>query len=174
MLKKYPVIFGIILLLQPVFLAGQVLSNEQANSLFPFKTECLTMSNPLLPENEADIMAGQAAAFTGKSNTNILYFRDSVNEIFNKMIKSGYSQPQEFEADTLMLKLLADAGYSPNGLLEILNRLTTVQGRQSGGIFNTHSSPAQRIANVEGQIFLYGVTDTRRFREDRFKRIMKK
>jgi len=124
--------------------------------------------------NEADIMAGQAAAFSSKSSANILSFRDSVNEIFNKMIKSGYSQPQEFDADNLAVKLLANAGYSPNGLLEILNRLKTVQGSQSGGIFSTHPSPAQRIANIEGQIFLYKVTDTRRLREDRFKRIMKR
>jgi len=124
--------------------------------------------------NEAGIMAGQAAAFSGKSSANILSFRDSVNEIFNKMIKSGYSQPQEFDADNLAVKLLADAGYSPNGLLEILNRLTTVQSGQSGGIYSTHPSPAQRITNVEGQIFLYRVADTRRFREDRFKKIMKK
>jgi len=52
----------------------------------------------------------------------------TLNEIFNLMIKSGYSQPQEFEADNLAVKLLADAGYSPNGLLEILNILRTVQG----------------------------------------------
>jgi len=286
MLKKYPVIFGIFLLLQPVFLAGQILSGDQAASLFSAFDRMFNEEQPLTPEdeyylgravaaniltvykpytvnteltnylnlicqslvinssqpavyngyhvmildsrelnafstpsgrifltkglidivltedalagiiahelahvmlkhgikiiddmklaNEADIMAGQAAAFAGKSSANILSFRDSVNEIFNKMIKSGYSQPQEFEADNLAVKLLADAGYSPNGLLEILNRLTTVQGRQSGGIFSTHPSPAQRIVNIEGQIFLYRVTDTRRFREDRFKRIMKK
>jgi len=124
--------------------------------------------------NEAGIMAEQAAAFSGKSSARVLSFRDSVNEIFNKMIKSGYSRPQEFEADALAVKLLADAGYSPNGLLEILNILRTVQGNQRGGIYSTHPSPAQRIVNIEVQIFLYKVTDTRRFREERFKRIMKK
>jgi len=279
-------IFGIILLLQPVFLAGQVLSGEQANSLFSALDGMFNAERPLTPEdeyylgravaanilavyklytvnteltnylnlicqslvinssqlavyngyhvmildsrepnafstpgghifltkglidlvpsedalagiiahelahiilkhgikiiddmkftNEADIMAGQAAAFAGKSNMSILSFRDSVNEIFNKMIKSGYSQPQEFEADNLAVKLLADAGYSPNGLLEILNRLKTVQSGQSGGIYSTHPSPVQRIVNIEGQIFLYRVADTRRLREDRFKKIMKR
>jgi len=286
MLKKHFLIFGIILILQPVFLVGQVLSAEKANSLFSAFDKMFSDEQPLTPEdeyylgravaanilaiykpytvnneltnylnlicqalvinsaepavyngyhvmvldsrelnafstpgghifitkglidivpsedalagiiahemahvilkhgikminemkitNDADIMARQAAAFAGKSNTNILSFRDSVNEMFNLMIKSGYSQPQEFEADALAVKLLVDTGYSPNGLLEMLNILKTVQSGQSGGIFSTHPSSAQRIANIEGQISQYKVTDTRRFREERFKRIIAK
>ncbi|MDR2597048.1 MAG: hypothetical protein LBC76_06990 [Treponema sp.] len=49
--------------------------------------------------------------------------------------------------------MLADAGYSPNGLLEMLNRLRTVQGNQSVGIFSTHPSPVQCISNIEGKYF---------------------
>ena len=122
--------------------------------------------------NEAGIMAQQAAAFSGKSSAGVLSFRDSVNEIFNLMIKSGYSRPQELEADALAVKLLADAGYSPNGLLEILNVLKTVQGSQRGGIFNTHPSPERRIANVRIEIAGYKTTDNSFKRKERFFRIM--
>jgi len=200
MFKKYILIFGIILILQPVFLTGQVLSAEKANSLFSAFDKMFSDEQPLTPEdeyylgravaanilavykpytvnteltnylnlicqalvinssepavyngyhvmvldsrelnsfstpgghifitkglidivpsedalagiiahemahimlkhgikmindmkitNEADIMAAQAAAFAGKSNTNILSFRDSVNEMFNLMPES--------------------------------------------------------------------------------------
>ncbi|MDR2731374.1 MAG: M48 family metalloprotease [Treponema sp.] len=121
--------------------------------------------------SEADIMARQARAFAGNSGTKILSFRDSVNEIFNSMIKSGYSQPQEYEADTLALKLLADAGYPPGGLLEILDTLKTVR---DGGINSTHPSPARRIANIERLIFPRGAPDNRSFRQERFRKIMER
>jgi len=284
MFKKHFLIFGIILILQPVFLTGQVLSAEKANSLFSAFDKMFSDEQPLTPEdeyylgravaanilaiykpysvnteltnylnlicqalvinsaepavyngyhamvldsrelnafstpgghifitkglidivpsedalagiiahemahiilkhgikmindmkitNEADIMAGQAAAFVGKSNANILFFRDSVNEMFNLMIKSGYSQPQEFEADALAVKLLVDTGYSPNGLLEMLNILKTVQGSQSGGFLSTHPSSVQRIANIEEHSAGYRTADNSLTRKERFLRVM--
>jgi len=151
-------------------LAG-IIAHEMAHIMLKHG---IKMINDMKITSEADIMAQRAAAFAGNTNTNILSFRDSVNEIFYLMIKSGYSQPQEFEADVLAVKLLADAGYSPNGLLEMLNILKTVQGEQSSGFLSTHPSSAQRIANIEGQISQYRRTDTRRFREERFNRITRR
>jgi len=284
--KINPVVFGIILILQPVFLCGQVLSSEKANSIFSVMDRMFGDEQPLTPEdeyylgravaanilavyklytvnneltnylnmicqalvinsarssvyngyhvmildsrelnafstpgghifitkglidigpsedalaaviahelahvilnhglqiidgmkitNEAGITAQQAAAFTGNSNAVILSFRGSVNEIFYSMVKSGYSQPQEFEADTLVVKLLADAGYSPDGLLEILKILQSIQHNQNGGLLASHPAASERIANIEGQISSYRMTDTQRFRQERFKRITKK
>ena len=91
---------------------------------------------------------------------------------FRLMIKNGYSQPQEFEADALAVKLLADTGYSPNGLLEMLNILKTVQSGQSGGFLSTHPSSAQRIANIEGQSAGYKTVDNSLTRKERFLRVM--
>jgi len=119
--------------------------------------------------SQADEMAGRAAAFSGNENARIVSFRNAVNGYFDAMIKSGYSQPQEIEADTLAVKLLAVTGYDPRGLLEILNILKTVQ---SGGINNTHPSPAQRIVNLQGQIAGFKTADNGSSRKERFFRIM--
>jgi len=151
-------------------LAG-IIAHEMAHIMLKHG---IKMINDMKITNEADIMARQAAAFVGKSNARILSFRDSVNEIFNLMIKSGYSQPQEFEADTLAVKLLADAGYSPNGLLEMLNILKTVQSGQSGGIFSTHPAIVERIVNVQKQITGYKKSDNSFTRRERFSRIIRR
>jgi predicted Zn-dependent protease len=122
--------------------------------------------------SEADSMAAQAAAFAGKSNKDVSSFRNSVSEVLDVIIKSGYSQPQEFEADDLAVKLLAAAGYSPNGLLEILNVLKTVQNGQSGGILASHPAINERIANVQRQAASYKTADNDPARKERFSRIM--
>jgi predicted Zn-dependent protease len=151
-------------------LAG-IIAHELAHVMFKHG---LKIIDGMKITNEADIMARQARAFTGSSNTNIIFFRDSVNEIFNSMVKSGYSQRQEFEADTLALRLLADASYAPGGLLEIMDILKTVQSGQVGSINSTHPSPAQRIANIERRVFLRGAPDNRSFRQKRFNKIMER
>jgi predicted Zn-dependent protease len=121
---------------------------------------------------EMDATAGQAAAFSGKEDKSVVSFRNSVSEIFDVMIKSGFSQPQEFEADTLAVKLLADAGYSPDGLLEILSVLKTLQNGQSGGIFALHPAVDGRIVSVQRQITGYRTADNSFLRKERFFRIM--
>jgi len=121
---------------------------------------------------EIDAMARQAAAFAGNSNARILTFRDSVNEFFYLMTRNGYSTEQEFEADTTAIELLAEAGYSPGGLLEMLNILRRIQSSQRGGLNSTHPAPAQRIANVERQLRGYRLNDIASVRQERFLRIM--
>jgi predicted Zn-dependent protease len=121
---------------------------------------------------EMDAMAGQAASFSGNEEARVVSFRNSVDGIFDVMIKSGFSQPQESEADTLVVKLLTVAGYSPDGLLEMLNVLKTVQNSQSGGIFASHPATNERIANVQRQITPYKTADNSFTRRERFLRIM--
>jgi len=121
---------------------------------------------------EIDTMAQQATAFSGNSNTVIFTFRNSVNEFFYLMARNGYSAEQEFEADTTAIELLTEAGYSPAGLLEMLNVLRRIQSSQRGGFNSTHPAPAQRIANVERQLRSYRLNDTSSVRQKRFLRVM--
>jgi len=123
---------------------------------------------------EIDAMAQQAAAFTGNSNMRIFSFRNSVNEFFYLLVRNGYSAEQEFEADTFAVELLASAGYSPVGLLEMLNNLQRIQHTQRGGFNSTHPSPARRITNIERQLSGCRLNDTGSVRQDRFLRIMER
>jgi predicted Zn-dependent protease len=133
----------------------------------------MQMIDEMKLETEIDGMSQQAAAIAGNTNQNVLNFRNSVSEYFYIMVRNGYSQPQEFEADTAAIIILAATGYSPRGLLEMLRTLQRVQSRQSGGFNNTHPTPTERIANVEKQLSIYRLPDTSSVRMERFNYIMR-
>jgi predicted Zn-dependent protease len=110
--------------------------------------------------------AGAATGLNVNELTDV--FNESVGEIVNTMVNSGYSQQQEFEADNYALSLLASTKYSPSGLLDMLKELRTAQSTQSGGFNKTHPTPAQRISNAEKSIGKYTVADTQSARQKRF------
>jgi len=124
---------------------------------------------------EAADMANRGAALAGNSAAvqRLLQYRNSVSQILDTMMKSGYAKPQEFAADATAAELLAASGYNPKALLEILRTLQQVQGSQRGGFNSTHPSPAERIANVQGAVNRYSVTDTSSYRASRFKSTVK-
>ncbi|MDR3303047.1 MAG: M48 family metalloprotease [Treponema sp.] len=95
-------------------------------------------------------------------------FGSSVNDITSS-ITNGYSQTQEFDADSNALKLLTSAGYTPSALVEMLNSLKEKQASSPGvGFAKTHPSPEQRITNVNLTVGNYQTEDTRTFRQPRF------
>jgi len=127
--------------------------------------------------NEMDSLAQQAAEIAGRrneENQRILAFRNRVSEYFDTMLKNGYSQAQEFEADKTAIELLASAGYDPRGLLEALEVLQKAQRDQQSGIFSTHPAPSERIANARQQIASIRSPDTQSARKERFDRNMEK
>jgi predicted Zn-dependent protease len=95
------------------------------------------------------------------------FFADSIREIADTLLTTGFSQQQEFEADSLAVSLLAAAGYEPSSLIDMLRVLKKVEGNYPGGLRN-HPPAVFRIANVERIIKNYPVPDTRSFRVPRF------
>jgi len=95
-------------------------------------------------------------------------FGISVDEIVTTMMKNGYSQKQEFEADSTGMAFLSLAGYEPSALLDMLGVLQKTQGSHPGGFNKTHPTPAQRITNAKKTAGNYQVADTRSYRVQRF------
>ena len=114
---------------------------------------------------------GTAAGMNVAELTDI--FNESVGEVVNTLIVSGYSQSQEFEADTLALSLMASAGYDPRALSSMLRVLERNQQDRTRGFGRTHPAPAQRISNVERTHNQYQVPDTRNFRAARFQAMVR-
>jgi beta-barrel assembly-enhancing protease len=122
-------------------------------------------------ENEmsamADMMAGNAAGMSAEA-ARAKSFRDSITSTVDTLIKGGYSQIQEYDADKEAVILLLNSGYDPNALIEILKVLQRAQNSQRGrGLYTTHPSPEHRIANLEG--LKLRKNDTVRDRTQRFK-----
>jgi beta-barrel assembly-enhancing protease len=82
-----------------------------------------------------------------------------VSEIVAQVVAAGavarFSREQEFEADELGVRHMADAGYDPEGMVSFLQRLLELQEREPGTVerfFATHPATEDRIEEVEGQI----------------------
>ncbi|MCL2196511.1 MAG: M48 family metalloprotease [Treponema sp.] len=109
--------------------------------------------------------AGTAVGMNVSQLTDVM--KESVGEIVSTLVSSGYSQTQEFEADTTAMALMAGAGYNPASLIDILRILSTIQ-TSSSGFGKTHPTPAARIANAERTVRSHNVTDTSSSRQARF------
>lgn len=66
-----------------------------------------------------------------------------------------FSRAQEFEADEIGLRLMAEGGYNPEGMVDLLERLLDLRERAPGTVerfFATHPDVSDRIDRVEDQI----------------------
>jgi predicted Zn-dependent protease len=124
-----------------------------------------------LTEELTAIGAASAAAAAKAASVpdRVVLFGNSVVELVNTLMKNGYSQTQEYEADRYALALLAVSGYQSSGLINMLKVLRQVQPGGQGGLYDTHPSPASRIAALEAQTAKYRTADTRAYRTARFK-----
>lgn len=68
-------------------------------------------------------------------------FGDSVGNIVQTLVTSGYSRDAELAADELGRTLLAQAGYDPQALARVLERM-----HGEGGMLATHPAPSDRVA----------------------------
>jgi len=98
--------------------------------------------------------------------------KDSVNEVISTLVINGYSKNQEYDADNMALQLLADAGYQPSGITEMLQRLKNIQ-KSGQGFGKTHPTPDERLTNVNKSIGTYKVPDTRSYRLSRYNAVPK-
>jgi len=97
---------------------------------------------------------------------------ESVGEIMQTMVNSGYSKEQEYEADIAAMCFMAAAGYQPSGLIDMLNELKAVH-KTGSGLNKTHPAPIQRIYFAEKALGRFTVADTRPSRQERFNEALK-
>jgi predicted Zn-dependent protease len=98
-------------------------------------------------------------------------FEDVLSDIVEKLIERGYDRKYEYEADKLGVKVSANTGYNPNGLLDFLQTMVDDSTGQSGkGWFKTHPSAKDRMDRVQKQIRgLKPVPEVQSVRTSRFK-----
>jgi len=133
----------------------------------------INIINATKVENELSAVADWAASTAARQSpeaARAASFRDSITKTVDILMRSGYSQTQEFEADLEAVVMLTRAGYDPNALIDMLKVLQSARvGAQNGGFYSTHPSPEQRIVNV-GTLRFSG-NDTLRYRAQRFRRV---
>lgn len=87
---------------------------------------------------------------TGLSQQLLLAFQGAVNDVYDALLKSGYSQGQEFEADAGAVLILKKAGYDPEALNTALKILEKQNSK--GGWFRTHPKPSDRLGAAAGKM----------------------
>lgn len=101
-------------------------------------------------------------------------FSDSVNEISETLITSGYSRSQEYRADEYAAVLLKRAGYDSESLSQVLTRLQQLEGQATGGWYNTHPDPEDRLDELDDSgATRTQLTENRSMRKARFDTAMK-
>jgi predicted Zn-dependent protease len=95
--------------------------------------------------------------------------RDSVSVVIDTLMRNGYSQIQEFEADEEALVLLALSGYNPRALVQVLEVLQGMPNSENLSLNMTHPSPSERIANIERMLAGRQFRDTSSHRAYRFR-----
>jgi len=120
---------------------------------------------------DMNAVADRGFEFSGNSAgaQRLAQFRSSVSAMTNTMLRNGYSQDQEFEADREAVSLMSAAGYDPDALVAVLKVL--YDNRDIGGmnLNATHPSALERVVQLDRWIGAYNVPDTRRYRSPRFR-----
>jgi len=86
------------------------------------------------------------------SVTNIGQFANVVDAGGDVVLNTGFSEPQEDEADHEGVKFMAAAGYDPHGYLHFLQRIAAEQGKAGDKPFGTHPGMSDRVKRIQDQI----------------------
>ena len=148
-------------------IAHEVAHNQLRHSIKSIKTSRVTQAFLLTATAGAGMMMGMDP----DEFADIL--NESVGEIMQTMVNSGYSREQEYEADIAAMCFMAAAGYQPSGLIDMLNELKAVK-TIGPGLNKTHPAPGQRIYYAEKALGRYVVADTSPSRQERFNEIIKR
>jgi predicted Zn-dependent protease len=76
-------------------------------------------------------------------------FKDSISDITNTLVNSGYSRDLEFQADKMALVIMRRAGYDPRAFDDMLKVME--KRIKPGGLdfSKTHPDPKDRVVEVE-------------------------
>lgn len=80
-------------------------------------------------------------------------FEGALGDIAEKLIERGYDRKYEYEADRLSIKIAAQTGYSPQGLINFLQTMVDDSAQGKGeGWFKTHPSASDRMQRAKKEI----------------------
>ncbi len=87
--------------------------------------------------------------YGGVAGNLISLFEGSIDDVFKTMVVNGYSREAEFAADQEAVVTLQKAGYDPQALSQVLEKMMARQKDNAGGIFKTHPPTSVRLAKVK-------------------------
>jgi beta-barrel assembly-enhancing protease len=164
---------GLIELTDSEDMLAAVIAHELAHIMLKHSVNLI---NTMRFSDEMAAIADRASALAGGgsiSAQSLLVFRNSVNAMMDNLLKNGYSQKQELQADQEAIILLMASGYNPQAILDVLKILQSTANSQRSGFSTTHPSTRERITNMGLWIGNRQVQDNIPLRSARFRNILK-
>ncbi len=96
-------------------------------------------------------------------------FNGAMDDMMDSLLVKGYSRDTEFEADSVGLEIMIQAGYDPAAFVSYLKKLAAHQATGSGGFSATHPKAADRIAKLEKKVSKVAKVTVPAVRTKRFK-----
>jgi len=98
-------------------------------------------------------MGAEAARQYGGAASNLLtLFEGSIDDVFKTMVVNGYSRTAEYAADAGAVTTLTRAGYDPEALAAMLEKLLARNKGTDSGIFKSHPPTNERLAKVKAEV----------------------
>ncbi len=97
------------------------------------------------------IIGSEATKHSGNQDAQQLsgVFGDSIDDIVNELVVSGYSKSYEYAADEEALRISYAAGYNPGGLEEFLSTMQEAnQDEETRGFYSTHPPAKKRLKRI--------------------------
>ena len=111
-----------------------------------------------LSQQIAHVMARDVAhSLKAQGMTTAILGNGDVSQLVPEVVKFNFTPEQELKADTMALKLMSQAGYSPNAMLGLLRVLSNAYyAKADVAYFTTHPNASTRVKNIQdGIVSLY-------------------
>lgn len=143
-------------------LAHEIAHVQESHGLKAIKQSRITEAVTLLGTEGAKQFGSREVAALTRT------FGDSIADITQTLIVSGYSRSQEAEADLAALGILRRVGYNPNGLVRMLEKMQENLRPGTLDFAKTHPSPKDRINELVAVAGPYKAYDSPKARQFRF------
>jgi len=78
---------------------------------------------------------------------------DVATDLSHLLLERGFSRHEEMQADSVAVRLLADAGYDPAALIRVLRKIADLENVSGPSILRSHPPAPERIARLQEERF---------------------
>ncbi len=127
-------------------IAHEIAHVEKKHGLRAIKKSRLTSALTTLT------LAGASEAVGGNLQKLTNLFSESISDITNSLMNSGYSRDFEYEADQRAAEIMAAIGYPSSSLVAMLKRMDSKLDPDGFDFAKTHPAPSKRIKSVSSKM----------------------
>jgi predicted Zn-dependent protease len=81
------------------------------------------------------------------------YTTAQIGQMVGSMINMSYGREDEIESDALGIRIMAEAGYHPGGMIRVMEVLAKASGgSRQPEFFSTHPAPENRAERIRAEI----------------------